>query len=139
LFSAPELALGGEPDARSDIYSLGTTAYFLLTGKPVFGGENPIKVIFAHANEVPREISTIDENIPADLAAVVMKCLEKQPEDRFDSVEELDFTLAECDLSEIWTQRQAAEWWTQTTEVTPPDQKLDSETLELTTAMNTDQ
>ncbi|MCH7988949.1 MAG: serine/threonine protein kinase [Planctomycetes bacterium] len=136
LFSAPELALGGVLDARSDIYSLGTTAYFLLTGKPVFAGENPIKVIFAHANEAPPEISTIDEGIPTDLVAVVMKCLEKKPEDRFGSVEELDSALAECDLPEQWTQRQAAAWWTQTTEIASSDQKLESETLEMTTAMN---
>jgi serine/threonine-protein kinase len=136
LFSAPELALGGVPDARSDIYSLGTTAYFLLTGKPVFDGENPIKVIFAHANEDPQEISTINEEIPADLAAVVMKCLEKNPESRFGSIEELDSALAECGHLEHWTQRQAAEWWTQTTEVTPSEQKIDPEMLALTAVMN---
>ena len=53
LFACPETAVGETLDARSDIYSLGATAYFLLTGQPVFFGENPLKAIFAHANEVP--------------------------------------------------------------------------------------
>ena len=52
LFMSPEQAIGdSQPDARSDIYSLGAVAYFLLTGRPPFEGSKPLKVIFAHVND----------------------------------------------------------------------------------------
>ena len=52
LFMSPEQALGdSEPDARSDIYSLGAVAYYLLTGSPPFDGDKPIRIILAHAHD----------------------------------------------------------------------------------------
>jgi serine/threonine-protein kinase len=115
LYCCPESALGEALDARSDIYSLGATAFFLLTGRPVFEGDQPIKVLFAHANDTPTPPSHINTAVPQDLESVVMKCLEKKREDRFADVTELETALINCKPSEPWTQADAAEWWLQST------------------------
>ena len=74
LYMSPEQALGdSEPDARSDIYSLGAVAYFLLTGVPPFDGDKPMRVILAHAHEPVVPPSHLRGDIPADLEAVVMR------------------------------------------------------------------
>lgn len=111
LFTAPEMALGETPDARTDIYSLGATAYFLLSGQPVFAGENPIRVIFAHANDEPEDIGSLDPGISAELAAVVMRCLAKKPVDRFENVRELEQALGRCEFDSDWTADRAVDWW----------------------------
>jgi serine/threonine-protein kinase len=110
-YAAPEAAIEGRPDARSDIYSLGATAYYLLTGQPVFPGENTLKVLFAHVNQEPVAPSKINVDVPADLEAVVMKCLEKDPARRYADVVELEEALAACSCRDCWTQEMAAEWW----------------------------
>lgn len=111
LYAAPEVAVDGDSDARSDVYSLGATAYFLLTGRPVFSGENAIKVIFAHANDRPAPMRSINSEIPADIEAVVMKCLEKKPGDRFKNVEALSEALDACRNAGEWTPQLATDWW----------------------------
>jgi serine/threonine-protein kinase len=111
-YAAPETTLGGLPlDARSDIYSFGATAYHLLTGQPVFKDANPLKVIFAHASQVPASPSEFRNDIPAQLVAIVMKCLEKRPDDRFENVKLLDEALSRLQIDNHWTQQRAVEWW----------------------------
>lgn len=115
LFAAPELALGdGEIDARMDVYSLGATAYFLLTGRPVFSGETAIKIVFAHANQAPLRLSRIRDGVPAELESIVLKCLAKSPEDRFASAADLEAALAECAVDHAWTSADAERWWHET-------------------------
>ena len=112
LYSPPELVMGdGSADARTDIYSLGATAYFLLTGKPVFEGEQSMKVMFAHVNEQPLPPSQRGVNTPGDLEAIILKCLAKKPADRFQTARELELALAHCRLAGIWTAETAREWW----------------------------
>ncbi len=112
LYAAPESTLEGELGTQSDIYSLGATAYFLLTGKPLFQHEKPLKVIFAHANEMPRPLTEIDASIPDSLNHLVMKCLEKEPEKRFAEIDALADALEECKSSLAnWTNRHARDWW----------------------------
>jgi len=80
LFMSPEQALGEtEPDARSDIYSLGAVAYYLLCGRPPFQGDKAMRVIMAHVHEPPPPLSQFSSDIPADLERVVMRCLAKDP------------------------------------------------------------
>jgi serine/threonine-protein kinase len=116
LYACPEAAVGEPLDARSDIYSLGATAYFLLTGRPVFEGDRPIKVLFAHANDTPTPPSQVIPGVADDLESVVMKCLEKKREDRFADVTELESALNNCKPNSVWTQKQATEWWLQSTD-----------------------
>ncbi|HUG89320.1 MAG TPA: serine/threonine-protein kinase [Planctomycetaceae bacterium] len=121
LFAAPEATVEHTFDDRSDIYSLGATAFYLLTGRPVFEGTHPLKVLFAHANQEPPRPSDLRPDVPADLEAVVMRCLAKRPEDRFAGVSELDAALAACESAGAWTRSDAARWWSEFGEGPPDD------------------
>jgi serine/threonine-protein kinase len=112
LYMSPEQALGNtEPDARSDIYSLGAVSYFLLTGRPPFVGEKAIQVMFAHAHDPVVPPSQLVDGVPDDLERIVLRCLEKKPHDRFADIRSLSSALAATDAAEKWSQQQAAAWW----------------------------
>src|SRR5579884_3384034 len=112
LFMSPEQARGlADVDARSDIYSLGAVAYALLTGRAPFEGTNPMEVIIAHVRDEVVRPSLYQADVPADLEQVILRCLAKSPQDRFQDVESLEQALAECAAADQWTQAQAAQWW----------------------------
>jgi eukaryotic-like serine/threonine-protein kinase len=114
LFMSPEQATGdSEPDARSDIYSLGAVAYYLLTGAPPFPGDRPIQVIMAHAKEEVKPPSHLRPEIPADLDRVILRCLAKNPADRYADADSLAQALEQCEASTQWGRAQAAQWWHQ--------------------------
>jgi serine/threonine-protein kinase len=94
-YMAPEQA-GGDPavDHRADIYALGVMAYEMLTGAPPFTGDTPQSVLAAHMTRQPEPIASRRAEVPAPLAAIVMRCLEKNPTDRWQSVSDL---LAQLD------------------------------------------
>ena len=95
---SPEQATGGrELDERSDIYSLGAVAYYLLTGRPPFEGEGGIGVLIAHARD-PSHRPQVRAGIPEDLERVVLRCLAKDPAERFPDAESLEQALAEVRL-----------------------------------------
>jgi len=89
-YMAPEQARH-RSDQRSDIYSLGATCYHMLAGRPPFWAKDSVAVIFKHINEPVPPLRSVrgDLDVPAELEAVVMKCLEKQPAHRFQSMDEL--------------------------------------------------
>jgi serine/threonine-protein kinase len=93
-YMSPEQVESRALDARSDIYSLGALGYFLLTGKPPFVRDRPIDVLFAHARDPVMPPSERRPGIPLDLELTVLKCLEKDPAQRFASAAELDAALA---------------------------------------------
>lgn len=97
----------------SDIYSLAATGYFLLTGRPPFQGANSLQLMVAHVNERVRPPSEIRAGIPADLETVLIKCLSKQPSERYTNVEELERALSACSVSGKWTFEEAQRWWEQ--------------------------
>jgi len=112
LYMAPEQAMDTrKPDGRSDIYALGAVAYFMLTGRPPFEGEKAIQIIFAHANEEVVPPSRLNPQVPEDLEQVVLRCLEKKPEDRFANVEQLGKALRACENGRPWDSDLAAQWW----------------------------
>jgi serine/threonine-protein kinase len=112
LFMAPEQAAGdGTLDARIDIYALGAVAYYLLTGHPPFEADNPLKILLAHAQKPVRPPSELHSGIPADLERIVMRCLEKNPADRFADVNALSAALAQTELHGKWTRDHAHRWW----------------------------
>ncbi|MGN6136637.1 MAG: serine/threonine-protein kinase [Aureliella sp.] len=118
LYMSPEQAMGEEsPDPRSDIYSLGAVAYFMLTGKPPFSATHAMRLILQHLNDAPLPPSQAVERklnwqIPADLEAVIMRCMQKSPDQRFASVCELDSALAACLDADGWNYERAHQWWT---------------------------
>lgn len=111
LYMSPEQATGDEPDVRSDIYALGSVAYFLLTGQPPFQYKNAMKVLMAHVHENPLPLSKLVESIPKDLEKVVMRCLAKSPIDRYQSAGALQSALAACEAADSWSDTQADVWW----------------------------
>jgi serine/threonine-protein kinase len=112
LYMSPEQARGlGEIDARSDIYSLGAVAYALLTGRPPFDGNNAMEVMIAHARDAVIWPSKHEADVPADLEHIVLRCLAKSPDDRFQDVSSLEQALAACGCADGWTQWHAARWW----------------------------
>lgn len=80
-FMAPEQVDGQEVDARSDVYALGCTLYALLAGRPPFQGI-PQYVMIAHVSEPPPPILEVEPSVPPGLAAIVMRCLAKNPAER---------------------------------------------------------
>ena len=112
LYMSPEQATGSRTlDARSDIYSLGAVAYFLLTGKPPFDAATPIEAIIAHARDPVVPPSQVRPEIAADLDGVVLRCLAKDPADRFPTAEALELGLAGCSAASAWDKAQARHWW----------------------------
>ena len=112
LFMSPEQATGdSEPDARSDIYSLGAVMYVALTGRAPFEYTNPMKVMIAHASDQVVPPSELNGDIPHELEQIILRCLEKAPEDRFPDVVTLQTALQAVPLDESWTAEQAAAWW----------------------------
>ncbi len=111
LFMSPEQATGRpEVDERSDLYSLGAVAYYLLTGRPPFEGSG-ISILIAHARDPVTPPSTLRGGIPPDLERVVLRCLSKDQDDRFLDAKSLERALAECGCSTDWDQADAARWW----------------------------
>jgi len=112
-FMAPEIALGNPGvDGRSDLYSLGCVAYYLLTGQHVFSGETPVATVLAHVQTPPQPPSARAEfPIPPALDRVILECLAKEPSGRPASASVLDRRLAECVPSDAWTADSARVWW----------------------------
>src|SRR5262245_45803526 len=131
-FMSPEQARGkSDLDARSDIYSVGGVAYSLLTGQPPFVRETAMELLIAHASERVPSPRLVRADIPADLEAVVLRCLEKDRDRRFASVEELERALAGCASAGEWTEEMAAEWWRnhgETVSVRPPESTANKDT-----------
>jgi serine/threonine-protein kinase len=114
LYMAPEQASGDqEADPRSDLYSLGAVLYFLVTGRPPFEGDKPLKVLIAHASEPPTPPSQIHPGVPADLEQVILRCLAKKPEQRYASAEALEEALEACAAARKWDRTAARHWWTE--------------------------
>jgi serine/threonine-protein kinase len=106
-YLSPEQACGQPLDARSDLYSLGCTLFFLLTGKPPFDLPGAVATASAHIHQPPPH----PDGVPADLAAVVRRCLAKKPTDRYASVRELEVALTGCACAPDWDHDKAADWW----------------------------
>jgi eukaryotic-like serine/threonine-protein kinase len=113
LYISPEALKGPDlVDARSDIYSLGAVAYYMLTAQPVFAGRSVFEVCVQHLHSAPVAPSErLGRAVPADLEAIVLRCLSKSPEDRYPSAAELERALAGCAAAAAWSADRARDWW----------------------------
>jgi eukaryotic-like serine/threonine-protein kinase len=110
-YLSPETATGVSVDHRSDIYSLGCVAYWMLAGRQVFEAEGVVQMIARHLQAIPDPPSRHTFHpIPPELDDIVLSCLAKQPGDRPDSAWELAERLATCPLP-LWTREDARRWW----------------------------
>jgi serine/threonine-protein kinase len=98
-------------DPRSDIYSLGAVAYFLLTGAAPFQRNTSVEVLMAHLNDPVVRSSERRPGIGSDLEEVVLRCLEKDSAKRFQSAEAFLERLSGCADSSLWTAQNAVQWW----------------------------
>jgi len=88
-YMPPEQVDGEEVDQRSDIYSLGVILYEMVTGRVPFEGDTPLSIAMKQKSKMPEDPKEINSQIPEDLARLILKCLEKDKEKRYQKAEEL--------------------------------------------------
>jgi serine/threonine protein kinase len=98
-------------DERSDLYALGAVAYYLLTGRPPFDGGDGIGAMIAHARDPVVPPSRGRADVPDDLELVVLRCLAKDPAERFPDAEGLERAVGACACVGDWDQDRAGRWW----------------------------
>ena len=123
LYMSPEQALGEQDtDQRTDIYSLGGVAFYMLTGRPPFDSGSSMRTMMAHVNEIPVAPSIArlqsvhatllgSKPISLELDQIVLKCLAKSPEERFQSTRELADALEVLTENSQWNAKKAKAWW----------------------------
>ncbi len=104
-------------DVRSDIYSVGAVAYYLLTGEHVFRGETTLDLVMHHVKSAPRRPSErFGRPFSRDLEDVILRCLAKAPDDRYATASELRAAFAACAAADSWGHDEAQRWWEENTE-----------------------
>jgi serine/threonine-protein kinase len=88
-YLSPEQARGERVDARSDLYSVGCLLYELLTGRPPFTGDSPVAIAYQHVREAPIPPSRIDPELPDWADPIVLRAMEKDPDERYQSAAEM--------------------------------------------------
>ncbi|MEU1038182.1 protein kinase [Streptomyces sp. NPDC005551] len=88
-YLSPEQALGKAVDHRSDLYATGCLLYELLALRPPFTGETPLSVVYQHVQDIPAPPSSVSDTVPPELDGLVMRALAKEPDDRFQTAEEM--------------------------------------------------
>ncbi len=88
-YFSPEQAQGKLADGRSDLYALGVVLFEMLAGRPPFSGETPVSVAYQHVSEAATVPSAINPDVPPELDAIVMRALEKNPTNRYQSAEDM--------------------------------------------------
>jgi serine/threonine-protein kinase len=137
-YLSPEQAQGESVDARSDIYSLGCVLYEMLTSRAPFSGDSPVAIAYKHVRENPVPPSRHNGDVSADLESVVMKCMAKNPANRYQNAEELREDLERvlrggaplatpllADSTEMLTRAQAGPEQTAVMRGVPPDGRRD--------------
>jgi len=100
-YMSPEQVQGRPVDGRSDVYSLGIVLYEMLAGTPPFNGANIAEIARQHVRVRPDPLAEVRPGLPAGLDRVVLRCLEKLPENRFQSMDELLGAFVGLDLYDL--------------------------------------
>jgi len=108
---APEVLLGQPATAAADLYALGVVGYFLLTGKPIFDAATALELVGHHMHTPPVPPRDRAASVPEDLEAVILRCLRKDPGERFPDTRTLEQALLACADAGRWSEEEAAAWW----------------------------
>ncbi len=92
-YLSPEQARGAQVSPASDIYSVGIVLYEMLTGRVPFSGDTPLEIAMKHLSSVPEPPSSLRPEVPRALDQVVLRCLAKNPQDRYPSARDMDADL----------------------------------------------
>ena len=104
-YMSPEQVEGKETDQRSDIYSLGVILYEMVTGRVPFVGDTPFTVGMKHKGEIPTDPKELNTQIPDDLSRMILRCLEKEKEKRYQSAGEVRSELQNIEKGIPTTER----------------------------------
>jgi serine/threonine-protein kinase len=111
-YMPPEQAKGDPVTPQTDLYALGCVAYYMLTGRVVFEAKTTAQILIDHVQRAPEPPSQRARRVlPPDLEAIVLRCLEKEPQRRPDSAHDLYLALGACSVGSDWDDRKAAAWW----------------------------
>jgi serine/threonine protein kinase len=110
-FMSPEQVMGDDIDQRSDLFSLGAVAYFLLTARLPFEGKNSLATMYARIRDTAPPLTAYNPEVPADLERVVLRCLAVEKANRFADARALQQALAACRCANDWDEERAREWW----------------------------
>jgi serine/threonine-protein kinase len=112
-FLAPELVAGQGPfDGRADIYALGCVAFWLLTGRPPFEARDAWSLLMHHSQTPPSPPSEVARHpVPAEMDALIVECLSKDPSQRPSSADALRERLSGIPVDSAWDQERARAWW----------------------------
>lgn len=111
-FMAPEQATGDAPvDGRTDVYALGAIAYYALTGKTPFHGTSAMSIMISQVRDPVVPPSKIQGDVPEDLEQVILKCLAKDPNERYQNAKAMARALTSCTSAADWNEEKAEAWW----------------------------